>query len=51
MLLTELPASLRMKNVVSSESGMEKKTAIVARRLPKKIKIIRQVKKRPTPPS
>jgi len=51
MLLMELPVSFNTKNVASNESGIEKKTAIVALRLPRNIKIIRQVRKRPTPPS
>ena len=51
MLLIELPVSFRTKNVASTESGIEKKTATVARKLPRKIRIIRQVRNSPMPPS
>ena len=40
MLLMDDPPSCRTKNVAHTDSGMEKKTATVARRLPRNIRII-----------
>ena len=51
MLLIELPASARTMNVARAERGIEKRTASVARKLPRKIRIISEVRNRPMPPS
>ena len=51
MALIDLSALCRMKNVINTEIGMERKTATVARKLPRKIRIIRPVSKIPIPPS
>ena len=40
MLLMVLPAECKMKNVIITESGMERKTAAVARMLPRNSRII-----------
>ncbi len=49
MLLIELPPSWSATRVASTDSGIEKQTASVARRLPRKVRIIRQVRNRPIP--
>ena len=51
MLLMELPPSESAMNAASAESGMEKKTASVARMLPRKIRIITDVRNSPIAPS
>ena len=50
MELIDEPPNCRMKKVAQMESGMEKKTAVVARRLPRKTRIMRQVRNRPMAP-
>ncbi len=47
MLLIELPENCSTMNVASTESGIEKKTATVARMLPRKIRIITPVSNSP----
>src|SRR5579862_4382350 len=49
--LTVLLPSARAMNAASAESGMDRKTATVARMLPRKIRIIRPVNTRPIRPS
>ena len=51
MLLIDPPPSDSAMNAASAESGMEKNTAVVARMLPRKIRIITEVSKRPMAPS
>ena len=51
MLFTELPDMESAMKVASAESGIEKNTAIVARMLPRKIRIISEVRNRPIAPS
>ena len=45
MLSIDRPIKCRTKNAIITESGMERKTAAVARTLPRKIKIITAVRK------
>jgi hypothetical protein len=47
MLLTELPRNARKTNAHSTETGTDRKTASVARMLPRKIRISRHVSTRP----
>ena len=51
MLFTELPPMESAMKVASAESGMEKKTATVARMLPRKIRIMSDVRNNPMAPS
>ena len=51
MLLMELPPSDSAMNAASAESGMEKNTATVARMLPRKIRIMSEVRNSPMAPS
>ena len=51
MLLIVLSAECKKKNVASTDSGMERNTATVARGLPRKSKIISPVSNRPMLPS
>ena len=51
MLLTVPPPHDSAMNVASADNGIEKNTATVARMLPRKIRIISDVSKRPIPPS
>ena len=51
MVLIVLPPSESAMNAASAESGMEKKTATVARMLPRKTRIISPVRTRPMAPS
>ena len=49
--LIELPPKYRTMSAVSAESGIDRNTATVARRLPRKINTISAVSTRPMPPS
>ena len=51
MLLIEPPPIESAMNVASAESGIEKNTATVARMLPRKIRIMSEVRNRPMAPS
>ena len=51
MLLIEPPIRYRARNVARAERGMEKNTAVVARRLPRKIRIMSEVSTKPIAPS
>ena len=51
MLLTVPPPQESAMKVARADSGMEKNTATVARMLPRKIKIINDVRTRPIAPS
>ena len=51
MLFTVPPPNESAMNVASTDSGIEKKTATVARKLPRKIRIISEVRNRPIAPS
>ena len=51
MVLTVLPIMDSTTNVASAESGMESRTAAVARMLPRKMRIIRLVSTSPMTPS
>ena len=51
MLLMDPPPMESAMKVASAESGMEKKTASVARMLPRNIRIINEVRKSPMAPS
>ena len=51
MLLIELPPSESAMNAASAESGIEKNTATVARMLPRKTRIMIEVRNSPMAPS
>ena len=51
MALTVLPVRLSAMKAPSTDSGMEKSTATVARMLPRKIRIMTAVRIRPSEPS
>ena len=51
MVLIVLPIMLSTTNVAKAESGIERNTAEVARKLPRKIRIIRLVRISPIKPS
>ena len=51
MAFTVLSIRCRTKNVIITETGMERKMAAVARPLPRKIRIIMPVRTKPIPPS
>ena len=51
IVLMELPPKYSTTNVASAESGIERNTATVARMLPRKTRIIIDVRKIPSAPS
>ena len=51
MVLMVLPLTFSTTNVARAESGIDKKTAVVARKLPRNIRIIRLVRNSPIKPS
>ena len=51
IVLIVLPIMFSTTNVARAESGMERKTAEVARKLPRKMRIIRLVRASPIRPS
>ena len=51
IVFTVLPISASTTNAANADNGMESSTAEVARKLPRKIKIIRLVRMRPRKPS
>ena len=51
MVLIEPPPALIARNAASAESGIDSITASVARKLPRKIRIINAVSTSPMPPS
>ncbi len=51
IVFTDPPPSCKAIKVASTDSGMEKNTATVARMLPRKTRIMMQVSSSPSPPS